>query len=260
MRRFGLLALLPAVLAAAAPARAADMAVPPSYYPPAAMPPAIYNWSGIYAGGQIGAGLLFDTVNQSAVTASSPNLLGPTNISAAGAIGGAQVGVNYQLASVVLGAEVSWTASDISGTSVSTVTAAPIGADQDSSTSRPSWLGVASGRIGYAFNTILLYAKGGAALMGVDYIQQQLKGGLVIASQSIKTDRSGYTAGAGLEYGMTENLSARLEYNFYGFGSKNLAFAQTPVAVSSDVHTILAGLNYRFNWANGFAVERCPTC
>ena len=45
-----------------APARAADMTPPASsYYPAAPLPPATYNWTGFYIGGNVGAGLLADT-------------------------------------------------------------------------------------------------------------------------------------------------------------------------------------------------------
>ena len=49
-----------------------------------------------------------------------------------------------------------------------------------------------------------------------------------------------------------ENLSAKVEYDFYDFGSKNYNFnAITPVSVNSNLHTIIVGLNYKFNWSGG---------
>ena len=65
-------------------------------------------------------------------------------------------------------------------------------------------------------------------------------------------NRTGFTAGAGLEYGLTENWSAKLEYDFYDFGSKTYQFTQTPVSISSTLNTLIFGLNYRFNWAGGW--------
>ena len=38
--------------------------------------------------------------------------------------------------------------------------------------------------------------------------------------------RSGFTAGGGIEFGMTENLSARLEYDYLNFGTKTYTFAK----------------------------------
>ncbi len=52
---------------------------------------------------------------------------------------------------------------------------------------------------------------------------------------------------------MTENLSARFEYDFYDFGTKDLSgFTLTPVSIKSDLHTLTVGVNYRFNWAGGW--------
>ena len=48
-----------------------------------------------------------------------------------------------------------------------------------------------------------------------------------------------------------ENLSGKIEYDFYGFGTKNYNFGFTPVSVRSNLHTLTAGLNYRFNWSGG---------
>ena len=57
---------------------------------------------------------------------------------------------------------------------------------------------------------------------------------------------------AGIEFGLVENLSAKVEYDFYDFGSKNYNFAAiTPVSVRSNLHTLTAGLNYKFNWPSG---------
>lgn len=258
----GLLALALAAAGMAAPACAADMEPPaPSYYPPAAapMPPAMYDWTGIYVGGHVGVGLTEDQFSQSQTTANTVNLVGSTHISTAGVIGGAQLGLNYQIASWVVGAEASFTASAIDGSSASSITNGG-GATQEQSTSEPQWIAAATGRLGYAFNTVLVYAKGGGAFMHVEYTQDLLSGQSVAATQTLTDNRSGFTVGAGIEYGMTENLSAKLEYDFYDFGSTNYAFTQTPVSVSSQLHAITVGLNYRFNWANGTAVERCPTC
>ena len=65
-------------------------------------------------------------------------------------------------------------------------------------------------------------------------------------------NRTGFTVGAGIEIGLVENISAKIEYDFYDFGSKNYNFASiTPVAVKSDLHTFIVGLNYKFNWSGG---------
>jgi outer membrane immunogenic protein len=230
------------------PARAADMAPPAtSYYPATPLPPAIYDWSGIYIGGNIGAGLLADTFTAIGTGTAPGAPLNPANVNPAGVIGGGQAGVNFQWAPWVIGAEVSWDASDISG-SAGVQDTAPNSLER--STSNPSWFGTATGRFGWASDDLLFYVKGGGALMHVVYSQDLLVGGFVGQTQSISDNRSGFTAGAGIEYGLTENLSARVEYDFLDFGTKDYtAFALTPVSVKSNLNTLTAGINYRFNWA-----------
>jgi outer membrane immunogenic protein len=227
-------------------ARAADLPVAPSYYPPAAvLPPAQYNWTGVYFGGHVGAGLLSDNFTPTTPLGTIP-VAGSTSVGPVGLIGGAQAGVNFEFAHWVIGAEASWTASNISGTGIATPAAtAPAGAFQKY-TSAPSWIAAATGRVGYAANDVLFYVKGGGAVMEAHYTENDF-----FANVSINNQRSGYTAGAGIEYGLTENLSAKLEYDFYGFGTKSYNssnFPQTPVSIRSDLQTLAFGLNYRFNW------------
>src|SRR5215831_15417629 len=95
-----------------APSQAADMGIPArSYYPP--LPPAIYDWTGIYVGGHIGGGRLVDSVSQNGVSPGVFNLPSTGNVRPAGVIGGAQIGVNYEFAPWVVGLEGSWTDSAI---------------------------------------------------------------------------------------------------------------------------------------------------
>jgi outer membrane immunogenic protein len=77
-------------------------------------------------------------------------------------------------------------------------------------------------------------------------------GGATAMTQVITDNRTGFTVGAGIEFGRVENLSGKIEYDFYDFGSKNYNFnAITPVSVSSNLHAIIVGLNYKFNWSGG---------
>ena len=67
-------------------------------------------------------------------------------------------------------------------------------------------------------------------------------------TQVLTDNRTGFTVGTGIEFGLVENLSGKIEYDFYDFGSKNCNFnAIIPVSVSSNLHTIIVGLN----WSGG---------
>ncbi|HUI13071.1 MAG TPA: outer membrane beta-barrel protein [Xanthobacteraceae bacterium] len=252
-------ALVLATMAVAAPAYAADLPVAPAAAP-VIPPPAIYNWTGFYVGGNVGAGLLSDNITQSATTATTTNMLTGQTAHPAGLIGGGQAGFNYQFGAGVIGAEAAWSASAITGYGIGPAASLAIPlVTQERNTSNPQWLAAVTGRVGYAANDLLFYAKGGGAWMHVEYTQDLIAGGITAATQVLNDNRTGFTAGAGIEYGMTQNLSARLEYDFYDFGSKTYQFMATPITVASKLHTLTFGLNYRFNW-DSYGQPFCPTC
>ncbi len=128
---------------------------------------------------------------------------------------------------------------------------------QERFTSQAQWFAALTGRVGYAANDWLFYAKGGGAWVNVSYTEDLLglaapTGGIALATQVITDNRTGFTVGAGIEFGLVENLSGKIEYDFYDFGSKSYNFnAITPVSVNSNHHTIIVGLNYKFNWSGG---------
>jgi outer membrane immunogenic protein len=239
----------------AAPARAADLSVAPGPAPAAPLPPAIYNWTAFYVGGNIGAGLLSENAPQAA-GAFTLTPLSPLNPSVVGLVGGAQAGVDYQFSSVVVGAQASLSDSYINGQNTQNTVG---GAAQLRLTSEPTWFASVTGRVGYAANTLLFYVKGGGAWLHINHVEDTLVAGSTVATQSISDTRSGFVGGVGLEYAMTENLSALFEYDFYDFGSKIEPFTTTPVSIRSDLHTLVVGLNYRFNWGSG-GQPFCPTC
>jgi outer membrane immunogenic protein len=63
--------------------------------------------------------------------------------------------------------------------------------------------------------------------------------------------RSGWTAGAGVEWAFAPDWSTSVEYNYYDFGSSGalLTSPATTVSVNSlkdTIHAVTAGMNYRF--------------
>jgi opacity protein-like surface antigen len=57
----------------------------------------------------------------------------------------------------------------------------------------------------------------------------------------------GVTVGAGFELALTQAWSAKAEYDYIYFGSKNVVFpGATPVNLRQDFHTVKLGINYHF--------------
>jgi len=114
-------------------------------------------------------------------------------------------------------------------------------------------VGTVTGRAGAAFDRALLYVLGGYAWEHAGYENPApLDGGLnAFASET----RSGWTLGAGLEYGLIRNWSAFVQYNYMSFGTRNLVFVGTPQAlvgeftedVRENISVVKAGINYRFH-------------
>ena len=239
----------------AAPALAADKPVYKPRYakspvykaPPIAYLPAAYDWSGLYFGGHVGWGHVRDTYTTNA--ASALLAIGSTaGLTSDQFIGGIQAGYNMKLApNIILGfeGEFTWLTA---GSSSTIVTLAP-GTLTYGST--PDWVATAAGRLGYAANNMMIYAKGGAAWMETNYSAFTVPAGATGFAAS--NTRTGYVVGGGLEYGLSTNWSAKAEYAYLDFGTAayNVSFggAGTSTSVGTDMHQVKVGLNYRFGSA-----------
>jgi outer membrane immunogenic protein len=224
------------------------MAPPPRapavYYPP----PPVYNWTGFYIGGNLGAawnsgGSVSDSFG-STFTGSGQT----TKFT-----GGGQVGVNYEFwGGVVVGAEAMfvWLPNttntfNVTGGGVATGNTA-------SATLNSRWLTTATGKLGYAWNTVLVYGKGGGAWVGADNPNLTVNGlGQTLSSST--TNNFGWTAGVGIEWAFAGNWSARAEYDFIGLQNQSLTvagggpFAGDTINFNNrNISLLTAGLNYRF--------------
>jgi outer membrane immunogenic protein len=227
-----------AVIAFAAPAVAADLPARTYTKAPAyTAPQAVYNWTGFYIGGHVGGAFAGDSSLQG---------------SDARFLGGVQGGYDYQFApNWVMGVEAqySWLGGgNNSGTLFPGGTLVTANTDQ---------LGSVTGRVGYTWGPALLYAKGGYAWRDNNNIAVSFAG----VPQPFTTDgshRDGYTVGAGLEYMFAPNWSAKVEYQYYNFGSTSFTGGPADIVGTrfrDDDHTVKAGLNYRFGWGGPIAAR-----
>jgi outer membrane immunogenic protein len=244
-------------------ASAADMAVKARPMPP---PLTIYNWTGFYIGGNIGgafdnrssedpSGLFLATPRDSATAF-------PASINRSGFTGGGQVGYNWQTGLWVWGLEADFNFVDFRAKSVSIAeplaTAFGSGANPNVFTynvGRQDFFGTVRGRVGYAWDRVLLYATGGLAYgngitNSVTYTNANP--GVVYATfQGSSGERVGWTVGGGLEYALGNNWSVKGEYLFVDLNSHNRTLL--PVVV---IGTAATGFSFADRGGDRFSVVR----
>jgi outer membrane immunogenic protein len=248
MKRFAIAVAL--TVGAGSVALAADLP-PPAPAPRATAayipisPP--YNWSGFYIGGNIGAGFngsgsLSDTASSNFSTTTSTTFLG-----------GGQVGVNYEFSGgVVVGAEAMFDA--LTPNSQNTISLTGAAGSTAAAMINNHWLTTATGKLGYAWDRVLLYGKGGGAWVGASTPGFSI-GGLPASLTSTSSNNSfGWTVGAGVEWAFWGNWSARAEYDFVGLQNQSFTvagggtpFAGDTINISNrNINIVTAGVNYKF--------------
>lgn len=237
-------------LAVAGPALAADLppaAPPPPQAPATYVPPPapVYNWAGIYIG--LNGGYAFGNSEWSAAS----SFVGTGNFNVSGGLVGGTIGANFQSGQFVFGVEgdVDWTGIN---SSLSSTTICGTGVTSCTFQTSNDWLGTIRGRVGYAFDRVLIYGTAGGAFGDVKgtFSGTTATGPIGFSSDSTEF---GWTAGAGLEFAITENITAKAEYLFVdlskGSASCSAAICGTAfnIPVSFDASLVRAGLNFKFN-------------
>jgi outer membrane immunogenic protein len=225
----GLAALL------AAPAMAADLAARPVVK--AVAPPPVFSWTGCYLGVHVGAGR------------QSSDFISDAPYGSVGALGGAQAGCNLQWRQFVIGVEGEYWASGLRDREFFQN---QFGSEESSSRNR--WDAAVSLRAGLAFERAFIYGKLGVVWGKFDYAFDDI-------DTSPFTERgsatfTGVLLGAGFEYALTDNWTAKFEYNYLDFGDKVVDFTFTdcnPCVTGTERFTVKeikqiakVGVNYKF--------------
>jgi outer membrane immunogenic protein len=282
--RLWLMALLSAFAGFAAMPLASAADMPVKAYAPAKVAVQAYNWSGAYIGGNIGYGwgkanTNFDadpvTVDTNLGPVNIPGFAGSQSVKPKGVIGGAQIGYNWQLSpNWVAGLE-----ADIQGAdqraSTGFTTAfnfinptapalAVVGTAVTGYDAKIAWFGTVRGRIGYAWDRIMLYATGGLAYGEVELNGTRTVSGTVaglpfsIAHALGHSEVNlGWTVGAGLEGALGNNWTWKAEYLYLDLASlddpdlavikiNSVSGGQTFTHTKFTDNILRIGLNYRF--------------
>jgi outer membrane immunogenic protein len=238
-------------LSLSVPANAADLAARPYTKAPPPIVAAIYDWSGFYIGLNGGGGTshkCWDFVDTAGAFGVAGALVPEGCHNATGGTVGGQIGYRWQSANWVFGIEGQGNWADFSGNNVSLVFPAA------QNRSRIDAFGMITGQVGYAWNNVLLYVKGGGAAVGDKYdifVAPGFAGaGTLVASGS--ESRWGAAVGAGVEFGFAPNWSVGFEYDHLFLGHQNRDFV-TPAGafagadrIGQNVDMGLVRVNYRW--------------
>ncbi len=227
-------------------ASAADMAVKAP--PPALAPTPVYSWTGCYIGGNTGGAWAHKTT----VATSDdgvPTYVPIGSTSADGWAYGGQIGCDYQFNTTwVVGIRGMWDGSTMKGSNQWP------SSPEDSNNYKIDSFGTVVGKLGYLVApTVELYALGGVAWVRDNLSWTDAPVGEVATGSQTRT---GYDVGGGLSWMFAPNWDLWIEYDYMGFGTKNLdlagvgddAGAYLTANVQQSVEKVLLGIDYRFYW------------
>jgi outer membrane immunogenic protein len=228
------------------PALAADLAAAPYTKAPPPMVQALYNWSGFYIG--VNGGWAETNDRRSFPFPGGPDILFGDYDTNGGTVGG-QVGYRWQTGFWVFGLEAQGNWADISGSTTNLTDVLGLATVR----SKMDAFGLFTGQIGLAWNNVLFYARGGAAVTDRNY--SFFGAGNVLASSTGYETQWSPTVGAGIEYAFARNWSIGVEYNHIFEGRHDETFT-SPAGGSAagfraggDTDMVLGRLNYRFESA-----------
>jgi outer membrane immunogenic protein len=247
------------------PALAADLS--PRMYTKAAPVAPVYNWTGWYAG--INGGYSWQDSSVGFSPASAPmanifNLLpagvapGSVDLNPKGGLFGGQIGYNWQAGVWVLGleADLDWADIKSSGAAVGPVfVLRGLDSIAGTATQKIDAFGTLRARVGFTpTDRVLLFATGGLAY-GHTKLDATYGDAACIfcTSGSSSAWKTGWTAGAGVEWAFQNNWTLRGEYLYYDLGSVDHVLTD-PTAPNAAINAraeyhgniVRAALNYKF--------------
>jgi outer membrane immunogenic protein len=234
----------------------------PAYVAPA------WSWNGVYLGVNVGWDWGEPTGDRGAffpggigLAVADGRVPGTLDVRPDGAIGGGQIGVNWQTGPVIFGLEADIQASGIREERNFTVAGPgfPALPAQITAEERIRWFGTARARLGVTpVERALLYVTGGFAYGSVDSnvrIAFPFPGGGFDGdfSGGRSGTKTGWTAGGGFEYAWDNNWSVKAEYLYIDLGSDTVRLIDPNIPddfvdyrFRHRDHIVRAGINYKF--------------
>jgi outer membrane immunogenic protein len=257
MKKLLLANLAAFALTVAGPALAADLAAAPAT-------PFVerFSWTSCHLGGHLGGAFAHkdvtdpvQLVQDSFLGAGSTAGIATVSPAPGGVVIGGQIGCDYQFASsVVVGVEGAVSGSTMRG---SRNVGLPLGnPDLALVKVNTDFLPSLTARLGYAFDNVLLYARGGVALAGDKFEVTGSFAGAPFAFEGLD-NRLGWVVGGGVDWAFSRHWSANFEYDFYQFGHGNVLMSDSInsfaglVDVRQNVQVVKVGLNFHV-WGAGW--------
>jgi outer membrane immunogenic protein len=253
MKKFLLTTVGLVALGMAAPASAADLAARP-YTKAPPMVAAIYDWSGIYIGANGGWGTSHKCWDVNNFRTPITPFREGCHDADGGTVGG-QIGYRWQASNWVFGLEAQGNWADFNGSNVS------VFVPRWTNNSKIEAFGLFTGQVGYAWNNVLWYVKGGAAVTD-DAYRGTVSPTFPLAGtlfDDVRETRWGGVVGTGIEFGFAPNWSVAVEYDHLFMGNRDVTFVSRGVlanipagavfrtdTISQNVDLVTARVNYRF--------------
>jgi outer membrane immunogenic protein len=251
MRRFArVAAALLSVAALSGAASAADL--PKKIYTKAPLMAApVYNWAGFYLGLNGGGASSRECLTVYSVAGAPVTPTSEGCHDATGRLFGGQIGYRWQATNWVFGLEAQGDWADLKGSNPSQTALIPY-----TNQTKINAIGLFTGQVGYAWNNVLWYVKGGAAVSDNKYssfftFNNAFAPAGTTFNQANET-RWGGAVGTGFEYGFAPNWSVGVEYDHLFMGDNSVTFPTSAIAVTrsdnirENVDMGTVRLNYRF--------------
>lgn len=199
-----------------------------------------YDWSGLYVGGVVGYSRGGDTLTEYTTATGAPrNMAFDYDLS--GFSGGAKIGANMQSGSFVYGAEADLEVTSIEGTFIDSIE--HLGRGDDSY----AWQGSLRARAGFAMERMMIYGTAGVAAARAKNVYTLVPFAI---SEPIEDTRYGWTAGAGIDYALTDNVIAGIEFRHTRLNEftnvSTVAFPGISGTQEPALNSLKVSLSYKF--------------
>lgn len=199
-----------------------------------------YDWSGVYVGGVAGYSWGSDRLTEYATATGAPRNMA-FDYDLDGMSGGVKAGVNFQSGNFVYGAEADFELTSIDGTFIDDIQ--HLGRGDDSY----AWQASLRGRAGFAMDRLMIYGTGGLQAARMKNVYTLVPFGI---SEPIENTHYGWTAGAGVDYAVTDNVIAGIEYRFTKFNEftnvSTVAFPGITGTQEPSFNSLRVSLSYKF--------------